>query len=376
MEVQKEWRALAVFPDTFDIAAAAAVWMCDADAAQDVLSDLVKGSLLDWITETARYRLHDLARVYADSCLSDSERAAAQERHASHYETVLKAANELFLVDRTSVLRGLTLFDNEWVNIQTGQAWAEAKKTESAEAMRLCVGYGLGGAHVLDLRLNPSTRVKWLEAGLTATRQLKLRDAEGVALSNLGITYLQGGDIRKAIGYFEQRLAIAREVGNRIGEATALLNLGSASNELGGPRKAIEHDEQALLVYREIGERLGEGNSLGNLGLAYAKLGKTRKAIEYYEEALLIEREIGDRRGEGTALGNLGRAYDDLGETRKATGFYEQALLLAREIGARTTEGGFLWNLSLALYRLGEHAKAIFISLIGSNQHRDIIESL
>ncbi|MGB8509465.1 MAG: DUF4062 domain-containing protein, partial [Pyrinomonadaceae bacterium] len=38
---QKLWRALSVFPDTFDTAAAAAVWEMDADAALDTLGELV-----------------------------------------------------------------------------------------------------------------------------------------------------------------------------------------------------------------------------------------------------------------------------------------------------------------------------------------------
>ena len=37
-----------MFPDTFDLAAAAAVWDVEMDAAQDWLSELVRYSLVDW----------------------------------------------------------------------------------------------------------------------------------------------------------------------------------------------------------------------------------------------------------------------------------------------------------------------------------------
>ena len=148
-ELQKLWCMLSVFPDTFDRAAAAAVWSFDpaqdalhADATQDALSDLVKYSLTEWTALPSpddrssvvgrgaggegRYRLHDLARLFAASRLPDPDRAAAQYRHAAHYETVLRAADELYRQGGEAIKRGLALFDLEWTNIQAGQAWAAA----------------------------------------------------------------------------------------------------------------------------------------------------------------------------------------------------------------------------------------------------------
>ena len=43
---QRWWRALSVFPQTFDEAAAAAVWEMALDAAQDALGELMKWSLV------------------------------------------------------------------------------------------------------------------------------------------------------------------------------------------------------------------------------------------------------------------------------------------------------------------------------------------
>ncbi|HFD38969.1 MAG TPA: tetratricopeptide repeat protein [Anaerolineae bacterium] len=78
--------------------------------------------------------------------------------------------------------------------------------------------------------------------------------------------------------------------------------LGNAYLQLGDARRAIQYYEQALAIDREIGDRQGEGNWLGNLGEAYRNLGDARRAIQYYEQALAIRREIGDRRGEGGTL--------------------------------------------------------------------------
>ncbi len=356
---QARWRALAVFPNTFDLAAAAAVWEAEEDAAQEALSELTAYSLLDWEDKTSRYRLHDLARDYARDCASAAEYQTLQQRHATHFCEVLASAQELYLQGGAAVTQGLSLYDQERENIEAGQAWAAAQREQDEQAAELCIEYPNAGVYVLDLRLHPREYIRWLELQLAVTRRLQRRDGEGGALGNLGNVYADLGEPRKAIEFYEQQLTIAREIGDRRGEGNALDNLGLAYVELGEPRKAIEFHEQALVVMREIGNRRGEGAALGNLGLAYAALGEPRRAIEFYEQDLVIAREIGDRRGEGAVLGNLGIAYKDLGEPRKAIEFHEQRLLIAREIGDRKGEGNALWNLSLSLDKLGERDRAI-----------------
>ena len=63
-ELQRAWCALAVFPSTFDIAAAAAVWDAEMEAAQVQLDELLRHSLVEWNEITARAHLHDLARLF------------------------------------------------------------------------------------------------------------------------------------------------------------------------------------------------------------------------------------------------------------------------------------------------------------------------
>src|ERR1700742_2812009 len=55
-----------VFPDTFDSASAAAIWQMDNDAAVDSLGELISFRLVDYNETTERYRLLDLARVFAN----------------------------------------------------------------------------------------------------------------------------------------------------------------------------------------------------------------------------------------------------------------------------------------------------------------------
>src|ERR1035437_427087 len=312
-DLQRQFRALAVFPETFDLGGAAAVWGTERDAAHDALGTLVKYSLLEWGEARKRYSLHDLVRDFAASKLSDNEKIRAKRRHAEHYLAVASAADNLYLKGGEATLQGLRFFDTEWGNIRAGQAWAAALAGQDDAAARLASRYADGAVYCLDLRQHPRERILWLEAALAAARRLKDRAAEGAHRGNLGNAYALLGETRRAIEFYEKALGINREAGDRRGEGGTLGNLGIAHKNLGELRRAIEFYEKQVLIVREIGDRRGEGSALGNLGNAYVALGEARRAIEYYENALGIDHEVGDRRGEAQDLGNLGLAYADLG---------------------------------------------------------------
>jgi tetratricopeptide (TPR) repeat protein len=369
---QRLWRLLAVFSGTFDAPAAAAVWEQEIDPTNQALGDLVQSSLVEFEEKDGRYRLHDLARSFADRRIEGTEKEGARKRHAEHYLEVLWATDGLYKEGGDSVLRALRLFDAEWGNVQEGQAWAAKHFSETDDAARICSDYPDAGTYLLLLRQHPRDQIHWRELALAAARQRKDRNAEGVQLGNLGIAYFTLGEPRRAIELYEQGLAITREIGDRRGEGNALGNLGLAYKNLGLTRRGIELYEQQLVITREIGDRRGGGNALGSLGLAYADLGEPRRAIKLYEQWLAIAREIGDRHGEGQALGNLGLAYSALGESRRAIESNEQCLHIAREIGDRLSEAYVSWNMGEVLEKEGDLSRAADLMQIFVDYEREI----
>ena len=367
---QQRFRHLAVFAGDLDAPAAGAVWGLGEDETDETLGAFVRGSLLEG--KDGRYKLHDLARAFAMSRLSEEERAQVELRHAEHYCGVLGEADRLYRQGNGHILAGLALFDRERHQIAAGQVWAAENLHESQEAARLSSQYPNDGAFVLDLRLPSRLRIDWLEAGLKGARQANNRWAEGANLGDLGIAFADLGETRRAIECYEQHLSIAREIGYRRGEGIALGNLGSAYAALGETRRAVEYHDLSHEILREAGNRRDAGIALGNLGFAYAELGEIRRAIKTYEQRLAIAREIGDRRGEGITLGNLGSAYAILGERRRAIEACEQHLAIAREIGDRRGEGNAAWNLGLAYEKLGELARAIELMQVLVDLEREL----
>jgi len=358
-EMQSLWRNLAVFPNLFDAAAAASAWGRELDPAQDALGELFKYSLVEWNEAVARYNLHDLARLFADSRLGEDETSKSRGRHAAHYLNVLRAANQIYGKSAEYPWVGLALFDLEWPNIEAGQSWAESRAGVDDVAATLCSHYPDAGAHLFHLRVHPRQQIRWREAALAAARRLNNRKEEGVHLGNLGVAYAAMGQTRYAVKLHEQALHISRETEDRWSEAHDLSELGMAYLSLGEPQQAVEFLEEGLNICREVGDRHGECLALGNLASIYKNTGSFRRAINYYGEALAIAREVGERRSEGGVLSGLGVLYAELGDVSRAYELHRQALAISRERGDLRGEGGDLGNLGWCLVYAGDLQQAL-----------------
>jgi tetratricopeptide (TPR) repeat protein len=357
--MQKLWRSLAVFPNTFDDNAVAAVWGMQIEDAQDQLAELISYSLIEWNETTHRYRLHDLVRLFADDRLRGEVRYSVMQIHATYFQNLLAQTDKIYLKGNDEMMRGLALFDIERENIEAGQDWAASLSSKDEIAAKLSILYYLHGVSVLHLRLHPHKSINWLEVSLTASRLLNHKPSEGAILGNLGGAYLHLGEYRKALNFFEQSLEIVREIGDRRSEASLLGNIGSAFGALGENRKAIDFFEQSLEIAREVSDQSAESKALDNIGLSYRNLGENYKAIEFQKQSLEIARQTGDRKRQSDTLCNLGGAYGEVGENHKAIELFANALLIARELGDRRTEGIALSGLGCTYGKLGESDKAI-----------------
>jgi tetratricopeptide (TPR) repeat protein len=350
------FRLLSVFPASFDANAEEAI--CE-DEGHKHLSDLLRRNLVIYDSDSRRYRLHDLARLFANSRLSETERYAYQMRHSAHYCDVLRECRDSYNKGGDALKNGLALFDVERQNIETGQDWAGSHTSLDETAAWICNEYPNAAVEILNLRQHPRDNILWLEAALVAARQLKNRVSEGWHLSNLGCAYWLLGEVGRASELFKQYLIIAQKLGDHRGEGMALNNLGIIHQGQGENERAIECFERHLAISREINDRKSEGIALGNLGYVYFAWGKTYRAIEFYKQDIAISQEIGNRRGEGTALGNLGRAFDSLGQPRRAIDLHQRSLAIAREIGNRNGEVFALNNLGWSYASLGKPRSAI-----------------
>ncbi len=357
--LQKLWRTLAVFPDSFDVTGAAALWGLHPERATKALKRLMELDLLEASFASGRYRLHDLKRSFADKQLIEPDRSECQQSHAEYYQSVLHEADALYEQGGDVLQVGLELVDSEWHNLEAGQRWAVTNAETNRAARELCSSYPDAGRNVLDLRQHPRERIRWCEAALAAAHRLKRRKSECRHLLAMGRAYITLSELHHALDCYDQALTIARETNDKHGEARALNGVGAAylaGNAIGDARK---HHSEALAVARSFGDQRNEAAALGGLGMAHYAAGELPHALKLLEQQLAFARQLGDKRGEAQAWGGLGLAHYAQGAARKAIESLEQQLRLAREIGDRRGEAQALSTLGHACTELNDHDRAI-----------------
>jgi tetratricopeptide (TPR) repeat protein len=361
-EHQRRWRTLAVFPDTFDVNATAAVWETETDAAKELLADLDSYSLLEWNKEEDRFHLHDLARDFANARLEKSvrsERYEAQRRHARYYSSVLKKADSKYFEGQQEIAQGFSLFELEENNIRVGQAWAMTNADQDDDAAHIYIDYANNGIHILFTRLYSRDLIAQYEKVDGLVQRLKSRQVESMTVGNLGIAYYKLGNNQRAIECSKRALELAREIKDTKGECDRLGDLGLAYTEIGSYQDAINCFEQALKLACEIKDKRRVCSRLRDLGIAYIDLSKYEQAIECLKQALIIAHEMNDKQRECECTGNLGIIYTHKGDHKQAIDYFEKAVKIAREMHDRKREGTWLDNLGMAYTRAGKHKQAI-----------------
>jgi tetratricopeptide (TPR) repeat protein len=129
-----------------------------------------------------------------------------------------------------------------------------------------------------------------------------------------------------------QGLAIQREIGDRRREAIALSNLGVSWLNLGSLVQARTVLNEALRMLRANGDRLIEGHVLSHLSRLALMQGDDARALALARSALEIAVTAQARDNEAIALLRLGDAELALGRMAAARQAFEGARALATEV--------------------------------------------
>ncbi|MGC9669041.1 BTAD domain-containing putative transcriptional regulator [Planosporangium sp. 12N6] len=324
-----------------------------------------------------RYRMHDLARLYAAEQPADDQallrlvdfylhtsfagerllepsRPTIALQPAAPGCTPLEPADQAAALDWFDTERSCLLaaqqiaLEHGWYDRTWQLAWAQATyywrqgdPHDHVTAWRL----GLAAAahvavpevRVLCHRLAARAYVKvgeLTEALDNLGRALTdARDVEDRAHTFQGLAWVKGqqGEDREAVAYAEEALRLYRELGNPVWEGNALNMMAWYLAHIDGER-AWDYGEQALALLREHGDRGGEGATLDTLGHVARVNGRYDLAVDRFHQALLRYRELGDIADEADTLVRLGEAYHELGEPDRTRDAWQQAVARYRAL--------------------------------------------
>jgi tetratricopeptide (TPR) repeat protein len=155
------------------------------------------------------------------------------------------------------------------------------------------------------------------------------------AHNNLGIVWVQAGQVQEAVRQYEQTLRIRPDY------PEAHYDLGVALEKMGRTQEAIQQYGYALQIKPDYAE------AHYNLAVALNRAGRMQEAIGHYEQAVRIKSDFVE------AHNNLGLALMEQGRLPEAIGHYEQALRIDPQNASAE------YNLGNALFELGKLPEAI-----------------
>jgi DNA-binding SARP family transcriptional activator len=406
--------ALADGPD-ISLDAAAAVLDLDVTDAEELLEALVDISLLE-SNAPARYRYHDLVRLYARDCArrheGDHVRCAALSRLLDFYLASAACAYELenpgdrLLAHLAPVGRPGLAFDSR----AEGLEWLFTEASCLLAAVRQAAGDGCeaplrravdllfttqdlmeSGIHARqyeqatralaatactcgEQRVEARTRVllgqllglsgHFEEADGQAQRALVLgRSVEDPLTCSYapivrGMIAAYGRRFEDAAGHYQSGLDAFRADGNRHGEAAALSNLSRVRNDLGDIPAAVAAAEDALSIYRGLRAGFRLGNGLYALAIALTAARREDEAYACLTEALPIFRAARQQLWEGMTLFRMAEVQLASGGHRQAASLAEQSLNLLRETGGAWRRAHALTVLGTSLDGMGQPDRA------------------
>ncbi len=162
------------------------------------------------------------------------------------------------------------------------------------------------------------------------------------ALNNIGVYYMNQGDIQKGLEYYLKSLKNQEKIGDKKGVATSLSNIGLVYKKRGDIQKALEYNFKSLKIYEELGTstdkvlanagKKGMGGSFNNIGVIYKNQKDLSGALEYYNKSLKIREEMGNKQGVASTLSNIGVIYKIQGDLQNALQCHFKSLKIREDI--------------------------------------------
>jgi DNA-binding SARP family transcriptional activator/tetratricopeptide (TPR) repeat protein len=366
-------RLLSLHPGP-DIGPAAAASLAGAPLRDGTaaLQTLARAHLITEATP-ARFRMHDLIRVYAGELARRTDpaaRDAALSRMYDHYLRTAVAAEHLVNpyqeaggdADPPAGVTAQPLRD-----VAEALAWFgdEHQVLLALVDQMVASGADLRAGHLArTLTVYLNRRGLWSDliaiqrTALEATGRLGDRAGQAVAHRSIAMAYLQLRRTGEAEPHLRQALSLYRELDDPVGQARTGLNLAHVNERNGRYDAALTHARQALALFCAADDTIGQADALNAIGWYHAHLGRNGDALSYCNKALALHRVTGDRDGEAHTLHSLAFAYQRHGDEKAAIEAYRDAMTRWRDLGDRYFESEALVRIGDIQHRRGDRRAA------------------
>ncbi len=360
---QAVFARLAVFPDSFTLAAAQAVVANLSD--EGLIMALADKSLLEREPD-GRYQIHPLLRQYAREKLGAEEAlaTAVAQRHSAYYLTFIeqmesgeslpeRAAIEKELPNVTAVwqraVRSQAFADLDRIiptlqNFYNIQSWFQegidlfqfaldqlGEAADAAQAQTVCDLWARKARlhiHIGQMRQAETA----LAQAAAALGRVDDPERRSLILSYLSMTNFYAGRYDEAIRLLHEALPLALQADDMDGIAFSYNFLGSCYKAKGDYAQANASFKQSLDAYRQLGDEVGAGIALHNLGNLAQAMGEFERSLAYYRQCNALFKATDYTQGVATASANAGRLALQMENYAEAEKLLAEALRLKEQI--------------------------------------------
>jgi tetratricopeptide (TPR) repeat protein len=174
--------------------------------------------------------------------------------------------------------------------------------------------------------------LKNYEKALSICPDLDVGTKSGIVF-NLATLVAQQGNVKRALGLWQQSLAHYEQIGDARGKAATLHQMAGVIAQQGDIERALDLWRQSLALKEQIGDARGEAATLHNMAGVIADQGDVKRALDLWRQSLGLKEQIGDARGKAATLHQMAGVISQQGDVEGALGLWRQSLALYDQIG-------------------------------------------
>jgi serine phosphatase RsbU (regulator of sigma subunit) len=169
----------------------------------------------------------------------------------------------------------------------------------------------------------------WLEAYKIST-ELKDRESEGEACSQLGLIYSRLCNFKKALEFFNKSLRLREELNDENAMASSFNRIGMVHRQTGNYEKALEYYIRSLKIREKNNQESAMPWTLLGIASTYEEMKRFPEALEYYELGM----KGPDKRCSTQCMMGAGRVYSHMGNGDLAEERIKVSQQMAQELGS------------------------------------------
>ncbi len=284
---QVAFRRLAVFPATFDLAAADAVAGGDgADVVEDVVR-LVDCSLVQYDADESRYRLLETLRQYAEDRLREAgETDETRERHARYFLALAQRLGPE--TEDARYENALPILTAELDNLRLAIEWC-VETQRRAELARTLIA-----VHRFVFAIVPAEAASWYRTIVDHESEVGPRLTADVLGELAWLTDVQLGDRSTGSALARRSIDLSDRHG-LVASPFAYVTLAEAAMYEEDHARMLPATEQALIAAEARDDGVAASVALGYQAMAYSVVGDAAASTRAHEESLDRAERTGHR---------------------------------------------------------------------------------